>query len=199
MKNSNYFSSNAVITYSIGKESQENHATNTFHNVWLEQTHSAHFVQITTSVDQTLLNTDAALTCLPNTQLHVKHADCLPVLLYHPFPLIGVVHAGRKGTDQFILQKLLLYLKNNFNIDNQLELWFGPAICVACYQVDKEKDLRYDLVKENTEQVRKIFSESQATITYSNRCTAHENDHYYSYRKEGKGVPMNWSGIALSS
>lgn len=193
----NGFSSETVAAYTLKKSETEHSQISNLPSIALEQTHSADFIEIIDSTDQTILTVDAAFTKLPNLHLRVKHADCLPVLFYHPSQLIGVVHAGRKGTEHKILQKLLHHLKNNFNINDGLELWFGPAICYKCYQINREKDLHYDLVKNNTEQVRKIFSEDQATIVYSNHCTAHENEQFYSYRKEGKGVPMNWSGIAL--
>ena len=193
----NIFNSDEITAYSLERTESNYSPLNDLPTISLEQTHSAEFTEITNPVHQTVLTADAAFTRIPNLHLKVKHADCLPILFYHPSPLIGVVHAGRKSTEQQLLQKLLLHLKNNFNIDDRLELWFGPAICKDCYQVNKEKNLHYDLIKNNTEQVRKIFSEAQTTISYSNRCTAHENNDFYSYRKEGKGVPMNWSGIAL--
>lgn len=167
--------------------------------ITMEQTHSSNFFEVTIPHTQTVLNTDGVYTQLPNVTLSVKHADCLPVLIFHPKPLIAAVHAGRKSTRQEIIKKLLLELKNRHAIDDSLELWFGPAICKDCYQIDREKNLHYDLLEKNTQQVRQVFSEEQAKIVYSNRCTAHENSEFYSYRKEGKGVPMNWSRITLTT
>lgn len=193
----NTFHSDTVTAYTLKRTESHHQLINDLPTISLEQTHSAEFTEVTYPVHHTILTADAAFTRTPNLHLKVKHADCLPVLLYHPSQLIGVVHAGRKSTEQQILYKLLLHLKKNINITSQLELWFGPAICNKCYQIDQANKLHYDLIQKNTEQVRKLFSENQATIKNSNLCTAHENEQFYSYRKEGKGVPMNWSGIAL--
>jgi YfiH family protein len=193
----NIFQSSKVATYTVGKNEAITPLLEQLPTVTLEQTHSANFIEITEAQTVTVKNVDAVITKVPNLHLKIKHADCLPILIYHPQPLIAAIHAGRKGTEQLILTKVLEYLKSSHGVSDQLSLWFGPAICESCYQIDKATNKHYNLIAKNTEQVRAVFSESQATITYSNICTAHNNDEFFSYRKEGKGVPMNWSGITL--
>lgn len=196
---SNVISSSQVISYSVGKNEQLSTLIAGLHTIALEQTHSDNFFEVTNTSTATVLNTDAVFTQLPNIHLKVKHADCLPVLIYHPLPIVGVIHAGRKSTEKKLLYQVLRHLKTNYHITDSLQVWFGPAICKECYQIDKATNLHYDLVSENRDQVRVAFSDKQAKILYSNKCTAHENEQFFSYRKEGQGVPMNWSGIALSN
>lgn len=167
--------------------------------ITMQQTHSNHLQVVTEPRSQVLLDTDAALTTLTNVELQVKTADCLPILLYHPLPLIGVVHAGRMGTEQKILENTLDFIKNRFQIDNNLEIFFGPAICEACYQIDRVTNLHYDLISENIKQVRSLFNSSQTNIWESNQCTCHQPAEYYSYRREGNGVRMNTCSMLLKT
>ncbi|MEX0895858.1 MAG: polyphenol oxidase family protein [Patescibacteria group bacterium] len=165
--------------------------------VKMGQPHGDQILGIDSPDDPTLLTSDGCLTSQPGLHLQVKTADCLPILLYHPKPVIGAIHAGRKSTQQQILSKVCQLLQEKFAIFDQLALWFGPAICVDCYQVDREMDLHYNLIAENTKQLRQFFSKEQATIFNSDLCTAHHNDQFFSYRQEGPQVPRNFSGIVL--
>lgn len=191
------FTEHTLLTYTTGRSEDIPTDVSILPTIDMEQVHSNHFSEISGASNQTLLGTDAIFTRQRGLHLKVKHADCLPVLLYHPLPLIGVVHAGRKSTQKNILRNLLQQLKNEYSITDNLQLWFGPAICNDCYQINRDNNEHYDLIENNTTQVRKIFSAAQAKIIYSNHCTAHENEYFFSYRKEGPGVKMNWSGIAL--
>ncbi len=144
-----------------------------------------------------LLQTDAMLTTLKDVNLVVRVADCTPILLYHPLPLIGVVHAGRKGTQQHILQKTLEIMKSTWNINSNLTIWLGPRICEECYQINRHTNEHYDLITENENQILEVFQPNQVTILDAQACTAHQNETFYSYRREGSGTPMNYGVIRL--
>lgn len=193
----NIFPQSPVKTYSVGRNEDIPEEFAALPTVSMEQTHSANFVEITEPNTQKIPDCDALITQLPGVHLKVKHADCMPVLIYHPSGLIAAIHAGRKGTEKGIVQKVLKHISKTDQIKNGLKIWFGPCICFDCYQIDKETDQHYDLISKNRDQVRAVYNEDQAEIIYSDACTAHQNEHFFSYRKEGKGVPMNWSGIAL--
>ena len=46
---------------------------------------------------------DAIVTHLPDFPIMVLTADCVPIIIYDPMNhVIGVVHAGRKGTQKYI-------------------------------------------------------------------------------------------------
>lgn len=145
---------------------------------------------------------DAVLSDRDDVVLSVYTADCVPVLLTHRpngtnAAVIGAVHAGRKGTEGKILQKTLAQLVNHWGT-GQTTLWFGPHICARCYEINQEPSIKYNLQAKLTEQVRAVLPDNSYQIIYSEQCTLEKADKWYSYRKEGKGVPMNYSYIALS-
>lgn len=165
--------------------------------VTMRQPHGNVVAIIESSNNPQLLESDGCITTQPGLHLQVKTADCLPILIYHPRPVIAAIHAGRKSTQLQILSNACRLLKNNFGVADQLSVWFGPAICAECYQIDRHTDAHYDLIAENTQQLRAHFSPDQAAIFTTELCTAHHNDQFFSYRAEGPQVPMNYSGIVL--
>ncbi|MCP4050766.1 MAG: polyphenol oxidase family protein [bacterium] len=128
---------------------------------------------------------DAALTCRDDVVLSVRTADCLPLLIYHSYPFISVIHAGRKGTQNGITGKVFDEIIRRFGIRDGFHIWFGPAICQKCYQIDQKNDIHYDLIKENMQQIRQKIDLSETRIYYSGFCTSCSNDIFHSYRKEG--------------
>ncbi|MBP7875975.1 polyphenol oxidase family protein [Candidatus Woesebacteria bacterium] len=155
----------------------------------------------TDSADSTDLQApaDAILTDRTDVILSVHTADCLPIILYHPSGVIGAIHAGRKGTESGILEQTLHSLKARWGVTQDVSLWFGPAICKDCYQIDRGLDLRYDLRAKNKVQAEHVFTNKSIEIIDSEHCTAHSNNDWFSYRKEGKGVQNNDSYICLVS
>lgn len=152
--------------------------------VRMDQTHSNHFkkVERPRQNEQIIPDTDACYTFEKNLVLTVKTADCLPIAFYHPKGLIGVIHAGRKGTQDGITARLFEHLNKEYSLNSEFQLWFGPAICPSCYQVDVEKDLHYDLIEENEAQLKKTISTYK--LHHSKFCTSCQNNAFYSYRKE---------------
>lgn len=141
---------------------------------------------------------DAILSDRDDVVLSVRTADCLPILLYHPSGISGAIHAGRKGTELEILRQTLELLQSTWGVEKDVSLWFGPAICRDCYQIDRKSDLRYNLREQNLQQAESVFPNRSIQIIDSEHCTFHDNQHWYSYRREGAGVPMNYSYISLT-
>ncbi len=166
--------------------------------VSMTQVHRADFVTVHTppSAEEKLI-ADGLITTRPGLTLVVRHADCLPILVYHPKGLVAAIHAGRRSTQQLILKKVLRHLKKSYVLQGPLYLWFGPALCTSCHTTNQEKTQHFDLYKENRLQAESIFSPEQLLITTSNDCTLHTPKKFYSYRAEGPGVPMNMSAITL--
>jgi copper oxidase (laccase) domain-containing protein len=165
-------------------------------------------------------NVDACFTTKKNLLLCVKSADCLPILISgfgtkkesrnQAIPFVAAAHAGRKGTQLNILFNLLEKINTELDIvktlaNNQLNIWFGPAICVDCYQIDRAQDIHYNLIEENKKQIIKFLKNHQIenhknlNLVVKNNCTLHEPEKYHSYRKTGKGVKMNYSFIKISN
>ncbi len=138
---------------------------------------------------------DAMVTTLTGVTLVIEHADCLPILIFHPRGLIGAVHAGRKGTQELVLKKTLRLMQRQFGIRDNLQVWFGPALCKDCHTY-AEYTKKYDLVSENKAQLESIFDQTQAHLIIDGSCTLHQSELFHSYRGDGGGTE-NWSAISL--
>jgi copper oxidase (laccase) domain-containing protein len=208
----NVFSDQAAVSFCSGRDESlgDAKALSQFASlpfIEMEQVHGARLQTITSPLPQVALGADAIITSLPGVALVVRTADCLPVLIYRPEvngnpAMVGAVHAGRKSSEQGLLGKVLSTIKRKYPKHTHgdakgLQIWFGPAICQNCYQINRETDLHYDLIGENLKQVLEVFGPSEAQVKQSKICTVCENSQWYSYRQEGVGVKMNYSGIAL--
>ena len=82
---------------------------------------------------------DALICTLKNFPIAVRSADCVPILIAHPFGVVAAVHAGWRGTRSRILQKTLLEMKEKLNLSlREIRLAIGPSICGKCYEVGEE-------------------------------------------------------------
>lgn len=174
--------------------------------VFLEQVHSSTINIVNPAGSMTVLQTDSLICTTPNSTLIIKTADCLPILITDGKNFVAAIHAGRKGTEQKILEKTLekiLQCIDQKQIPTQkpmekLSIWFGPHICKNCYQINKETDEYYDLIRKNKDQLTSILKPSEYTLHISQDCTVCNNDTYFSYRKnaplEGNS---NYSAITL--
>ena len=160
------------------------------------------------SADQVELEeADALITHLIEKPIAVLTADCVPVILYDPGKhVVGVIHAGRKGTQKRIVSKTLSILSNSYGCrPEDVILALGPAIGACCYEVEEDcidpfradypdwKEFvtatssgrfMLDLLKANEADAvgAGILKEN---IHRSGECTSCNNDRWFSYRKEG--------------
>ena len=83
---------------------------------------------------------DALITDLPGVAIGVRTADCVPVLLYDQEKgVVSAVHAGWKGTVQWIVQKTVTQLKYSFGCSPaDLKALIGPSIGPDSFQVGEE-------------------------------------------------------------
>ncbi|MBW1859979.1 MAG: peptidoglycan editing factor PgeF [Deltaproteobacteria bacterium] len=90
--------------------------------------------------DGAINGTDAMVTNVPNTCLVILLADCVPLLFYDPLKeVIGVAHAGWKGTLGFIAQATIKTLLEHFGSSTQdIFVGIGPSVGPCCYQVGQE-------------------------------------------------------------
>lgn len=83
--------------------------------------------------------TDALITGEPGVLLSSYHADCVPVFLFDPVQkVIGVAHAGWKGTALQIAAKTVEAMQKSFGTrPRDCLAGIGPAIGPCCYEVDE--------------------------------------------------------------
>jgi polyphenol oxidase len=166
--------------------------------VEMQQVHSNSFVWVNSPTSDKVPNVDSVLTTNQMLTLAVRTADCLPILLYHSSGIVGALHAGRKSTQKGLLKKVLTHLKKEKQISSDLQLWFGPAICKTCYQIDQVTDTHFDLITENKAQAYAIYQPDHITIQIDAACTRCNSEKYHSYRVEGPGCLMNYAAISLT-
>jgi polyphenol oxidase len=162
----------------------------------MQQTHSSNIAFINETQSQTAPKVDAVYTTKKNLILSVKTADCLPLLIYHPYPLIAAIHAGQASTEAQITAKTFQAIQKQFNLQDNFTIWLGPAICKNCYQIDPKSNLHYDLINENKKQLQQVLDLNKSKIIETKLCTSCNNDLFYSYRKE-KTAQRIWSGIMI--
>lgn len=162
------------------------------------------------------LDYDAIITNRKGVAIGVLTADCLPIMLYDPKKeVIGIIHAGWRGTCLNVVGNVISKLKKAFEVDPQdLVVGLGPSIGQCCYEVDvkvvraiknstsrwKEflKPLRankytMDLVGLNIHQLLQA-GVPEANIVKINACTACNSKLFFSHRaSKGKtGRQLNF-------
>ncbi|RAP34100.1 hypothetical protein DID75_00560 [Candidatus Marinamargulisbacteria bacterium SCGC AG-410-N11] len=172
---------------------------NALHNVTtisMEQPHGSNF-QIISDINQTSIinNVDAIITNQKQHLLVVRSADCLPILFYHPSGFVGAIHAGRKSTLSNLTFKVFNYLFCHYNLCDSFSIWFGPAICNSCYEIDYSTKETFHLIRENLNQLESIFNLKTIDLYLSNLCTCCQNDLFFSYRNENQTKKRNYSAI----
>ncbi len=115
------------------------------HTLFLHQTHGALGAYFNSQAQiinfkNLITEGDYLISSIPNCSIGILTADCLPVVFYDPVKKIAaVIHAGWRGSVAGILHKVLADFKNLIQSDlSQLQVWFGPAAQVCCYEVQPE-------------------------------------------------------------
>lgn len=96
--------------------------------------------------DNPVSDGDAILTNLPGLPLFIQTADCLPVILADPVrKVVGVVHAGWKGSYAGIAAKAVAKMADHYGSDpHEVRALLGPAIGPCCFEVDPEMKTRLE-------------------------------------------------------
>jgi polyphenol oxidase len=118
---------------------------------------------------------DGLVTADPEVVLGVYVADCCAIYLVDPLrPAIGLVHSGKKGTEQNIVGSAVQKLRTNFGSEPEdLIAVLSPCIRPPYYEVDFAQSIAAQL---RTENVNKIYDNQDNT-----GC---DLDRFYSYRME---------------
>ncbi len=87
-----------------------------------------------------ITESDAVITHLTNIPILITAADCVPILLYcHEKKLLGLVHAGWRGTAANIAEKAVIAMQEHYLArPSQIIAAIGPAIEQKHYEVDEE-------------------------------------------------------------
>lgn len=155
---------------------------------------------------------DAMITRMTGVLLAVQTADCLPVLIGDTKSgAMAAIHAGWRGTAGRITERAVadLMLVHGVNPRDCVAA-LGPAACAKCYEVGEDVIGRYkkefgywrnllvnfkengkahlDIRAANVQQLAFCgFDEDR--IHVADYCTMHQNELFFSYRREGKGQP----------
>lgn len=145
------------------------------------------------------LETDGLVSNQPGLMLFGCFADCLPIYVWdEKASIIGLAHAGWKGTAGRISQKLVEAMIELGAA--QMKAWIGPGICAQHYEVSPGFDelvrplnpaamietaasAFFDLAAENKTQLMTYLAPQ--AIELSGICT-YASQEYYSYRRDQK-------------
>jgi YfiH family protein len=142
---------------------------------------------------------DGLITQVLDLPLVVTVADCLPIVLFEPVKrLIGLVHAGWRGTSQGIAAEAVGMMVNRLGgVASEMVAYLGPSAGVCCYevggelaqvfsldQIQQRNDLLYlDLKKSNVDQLLGCGMKEE-NIEVSPFCTICYPQLFHSYRRD---------------
>lgn len=192
--------------------------------VFAEQLHTTNVHKVTSadlgagvhSFESGIKATDGLYTTESDVVLATFYADCTPLYFYVPtHHLIGVAHAGWRGTVDGMMHEMLKTLKDVEGIDpKDIFVTIGPCIGRDAYRVDdtvinevkKSRVANYEetFVELGGGQYKfdpKLLNVKQAlhegvpaqNILVTSYCTYTDSDLFYSFRKNQKtGRMMNF-------
>ena len=168
--------------------------------VYPQQIHKAGIVIVKAKdKGRVIFKKDAIITKERKAALAIFSADCLPIFIYDPVAgVIALIHAGWQGTKLGIAKHTVNKMQELFKTKpKNIISFFGPHIKECCCEVGKEfnnyfkeglinkrNKIFLDLGLVNKNQLINIGVKN-GNINDINICTSCQNEHYFSYRKEG--------------
>ncbi|HBX53775.1 MAG TPA: peptidoglycan editing factor PgeF [Bacteroidales bacterium] len=170
--------------------------------------------------DTALSETDAMITDEPNICLLVFGADCVPVLFYDADKkVIGVAHAGWKGTVNKIVSKVLQRMQEKFgSCHENIFAAIGPAIGSCCYTIGEDVAIQFEntftscdsiicrdetkgTIKLNLWEANKILLMNEGipekNIEIAEICTSCRHDLFFSHRFDKGKTGRFGAGIMM--
>jgi YfiH family protein len=159
------------------------------------------------SLDTAIPDVDGLYTSHRNIFLASFYADCVPLFFVDPVQrVIGIAHAGWKGTVSHIGRKMIQHWQEEFSSRlSDIQVAIGPAIGGCCYEVDDavmdhikpfaehlsteaftsnhNGKYQLDLKQINHDLIKKAGIPSE-NIEVSRWCTSCRSDLFFSHRKE---------------
>ena len=125
--------------------------------------------------DKQFAGCDGIITNQKKIALGIHVADCCAIYIVDPkTPAIGLVHSGKKGTEQGIAANAIGQLREHFGSDPaDLIVQLSPCIRPPHYEIDFAANI---IGQCRAAGVEKIYASSE--------CTACDITRYYSYRAE---------------
>jgi YfiH family protein len=103
--------------------------------VWMTQVHGDGIVVVDREPELTP-TCDGIVTSTAGLTLAVLVADCIPVLMADSHAgVVAAVHAGRAGVRNGVVFRALDAMEELGARRDRVEVWLGPSICGACYEV----------------------------------------------------------------
>ncbi len=180
-----------------------------------EQTHGNEIVYVqekhaglgSLDYQSSIADTDGLYTNNNELLLTLCYADCTPLFFYaEKSHMIGIVHAGWKGTVLEIASKMVKEWQSRGISLDEIEVVIGPSICGHCYIVDdrvinevqklvekphkkpynqiKEGQYKLDL-KELNRQILINCGIHPTKIDVSSFCTHCDEELFFSHRRDG--------------
>lgn len=166
--------------------------------------------------------TDAMVTNVSNIALMVLLADCVPILLFDPIKkVIGVAHAGWRGTIRLVAQNTVRIFKEKFGSSPiDIIVGIGPSIGPCCYEVGPEVVTKiektfytkesyinngssngkayFNLWEVNKKQLTQI-GVPEENIEIAEVCTCCNSDLFFSERHQKEPTGRFGTGIMIKS
>ncbi|MBN1822955.1 MAG: peptidoglycan editing factor PgeF [Endomicrobiales bacterium] len=160
--------------------------------VTLEQVHSAK-VAVVDAGDKgaKIPLADGLLTRQKGLPVAVFTADCLPVFISAGDKCAGVVHAGWKGLHAGVLKEAVRTVVEKFSASpGEITASIGPHIGKCCYRVGEDLKKKFGMQSGETHldlaavAKRQMKEEGVKKINVCGRCTCHEEELFFSYRRD---------------
>jgi polyphenol oxidase len=182
--------------------------------VGAEQTHEIFIKKVTkedkgkgsVKYEDSLKRTDGLYTFEKDILLTLCFADCVPIYFLEPKSgMIGIIHAGWKGSVNGIAEEMVLRLADEGIRPDELLVAIGPSICEKCYIVDEHvmklvqnrleavEKKPYNLIKDgqyslNLQELNKLILMKNGVleehIAVTQLCTSCHSDLFFSHRRD---------------
>lgn len=127
--------------------------------------------------DRIVPGVDGLVTADPGVALGIYVADCAAVYLAdRAGRAIGLVHSGKKGTEEGIVTEAVEKMREQFGVrPDELEAAVSPCIRPPHYEVDFVAEIEAQLARAGV---------PASQVAVSGVCTGEEVETHYSYRLE---------------
>jgi YfiH family protein len=190
--------------------------------IWQEQIHSDSIYCVSESDrGKSIKGVDGLIAkhiSFPNKSMYltVHTADCVPILVVDPnAQIIGVAHAGWKGTIRHVGKKLVEKMIEIGANKHDIRVCIGPRIGACCYDIDPEREDAFrrefplsekvilqrngktylDIGLVNVIDLQSIGILLDHIDFDESLCTFTKGMDFYSYRKSGKPLDGEMIGI----